>query len=83
MNTQEVELELFQLMGRGRRALALPDDRLREDLAIDSVAFVRLVIDIERKFNIRFDDDMLTVNIFEKAGSLSQYVMSLIAEQKP
>jgi acyl carrier protein len=82
MNSAEIEPELYKLIGRGRiRSMILPEERLREDLSIDSLTFVRLVIDIERTFGIRFGDDMLTIHIFEKVKNLSQYVMTLVEEK--
>jgi acyl carrier protein len=73
-----IESELFNLIKRcTQQTGASAGDRLREDLAIDSMGFIRLIIEIERTFGVRFEDEMLALDVFERLGDLVNYVVAL------
>jgi acyl carrier protein len=41
---------------------------------LDSMAVMELVMDLERTFEIEFDDDDVTAEVFETLGSLAAFV---------
>lgn len=47
---------------------------LGKGLGLDSMEMVALVTEIEAEFGIMFDDDELTVNLFESIGTLTKHV---------
>jgi acyl carrier protein len=78
MNTTAFESELLKLIGRCTQQPAVtPQDRLRENLAVDSMGFIRLVIEIERAFGVRFEDNMLTIDLFGTVADLTKYLQTL------
>ncbi len=58
-----------------------PNARLRADVAADSLALLTLVVELESRFRIRFDDaDERGV---ESVGDLVKVVSRRLAEQRP
>ncbi len=54
------------------------DSRFIEDLGFDSLATIKLISDIEEKFDIEFDIDELVYDIIGCYGTLLDNVMSKI-----
>lgn len=48
-----------------------------EDMAMDSLDFVKLVVDLEETFEVEFEEEMLSVNKYEIVRDLVEYVMYL------
>lgn len=60
----------------------IEDDDLFSDIGMDSIIFIRLIIEIESKFNIRYPDEYLS---FKDSGSIekiSVIVSSLISQKR-
>jgi acyl carrier protein len=51
-----------------------PSASLTADLGIDSLAFMELLIDLENRLGIVFDDDRLSIEAFGKVGDLLEYI---------
>lgn len=59
------------------------DDRLREDLGLDSIHLVDLTVAIEDRFNIRFDPiNVNLIEVFKTVGSLMKYIAECIYDGK-
>lgn len=41
---------------------------------LDSMAVIELVVALEQKFGVKFDDDEVTGEVFETLGSLAQLI---------
>jgi acyl carrier protein len=41
---------------------------------LDSLAVVELIVELERRFDIAFDDEDVTAEVFETIGSLAAFV---------
>jgi acyl carrier protein len=41
---------------------------------LDSMAVVELIVALEQKFDLKFDDDEVTGEVFETLGSLSAFI---------
>lgn len=48
------------------------------EVDIDSITFIKIVVALEREFNIEFDDDMLLITEFPTIISMIKYVESKI-----
>ena len=58
----------------------LPEDRLQEDLGLDSVHLVDLIVALEDKFDIHFDPiDVDLTEVFRTIGSLTNYIMDYLS----
>ena len=49
-------------------------DKTFEDYEIDSILFIRLVIQLEADFDLIFEDDMLTIEAYSNLGEFIEYV---------
>ena len=47
-----------------------------EEREIDSILFIRLVVQCETEFNIQFEDEMLLITKFPNVGTFVDYVQS-------
>ena len=47
-----------------------------EEKEIDSILFIRLVVQCETEFNIQFEDEMLLITKFPSVGTFVEYVQS-------
>ncbi|MGW3313399.1 acyl carrier protein [Streptomyces sp. NPDC001073] len=47
-----------------------PHDRLRDDLGVDSLAFIELMVSFERKFDLRLDEGDLLPGRYQTVGDL-------------
>jgi len=45
---------------------------------VDSISFINIVIDIEKTFNIDFEDDMLLMELFPDVLSFEAYIRKLL-----
>lgn len=49
------------------------------DIGINSITFIKIIIDIENEFNIEFSDEDLDYNKFSNLGSLVLYVQNKVS----
>lgn len=47
-----------------------------EELEIDSILFIRIVVQCETALEIQFEDEMLLMSKFDTIGTLADYVQS-------
>jgi acyl carrier protein len=52
------------------------DTKLLE-LDLDSITFIRLVVNVESELKIEFDDDALSIDKYETLKDLNDYIVSL------
>ena len=43
-------------------------------IALDSLRFIKLVVEIEKKFNIKFDDDYLLLHKYQTIEDICKYI---------
>ncbi len=53
-----------------------------EGLGTDSIEILRLVAALEEEFDLEIDDERLTLGHFHSAGTVAEFVMSLIRQEK-
>ncbi|NMM55490.1 acyl carrier protein [Paenibacillus aquistagni] len=51
-----------------------------DSLAIDSISFIRIIVEIEETLNIQFDDDFLMIEQYKTIGDLEEYLARKIDE---
>ncbi|MCI8610500.1 MAG: acyl carrier protein [Dorea sp.] len=49
------------------------------NIGLDSLTFIKLVINLESEFDFEFDDEMLLITVFPKLETMVEYVESKIA----
>lgn len=45
-----------------------------KNISIDSITFVKIIIELEKFFNIEFDDDMILLSEFKTVRSMVDYI---------
>ncbi len=54
------------------------DDDSLEQLGVNSINFIRVIIELEMTYNIQFDVDYLGTEVFENIGVFVEYVNDLV-----
>jgi len=63
--------------------IILPEDRLREDLGLDSLGMVNLQVSIEDEFGIRFDPvETDLTEVFNTINSLIEFVYTHVLNNR-
>jgi acyl carrier protein len=57
-----------------------PEQRLFEDLALDSTSVIELLMSLEDTVGLEIDPDELVPEVFETVGSLTDYIEAGFAE---
>ncbi|MEK3715344.1 phosphopantetheine-binding protein [Paenibacillus sp. FSL R7-0333] len=84
MDKEQTVAQLRQVMSE-QLELALPDvikeeDRLYEDLNVDSIMVLQLVVYIEEVFNVTVPEEDLDPAVFQTVGSLVDFIHALKGE---
>lgn len=56
----------------------MKDEVRLDEIGVNSINFIRMIIELETQYDIQFDIDMLGVNNFEIVGNLVHYVVKLV-----
>ena len=51
-----------------------PESALVDDLLVDSLAFIRLVVDLETHFDMMFEDEDMVIEQFPTVNDLFRYI---------
>lgn len=55
---------------------------LTEDLSLDSLSFVQMVLMLENAYNIKFDDDYISMDKLKTVKDVEDYLKKKTGEQK-
>ncbi len=75
-SVEEIQAQIFEYLSKVCGATPKPNDSLAM-LGIDSVAMAEITFELEKRFAIRIDDDVLDV---ATAGELAQYVQQRLGQ---
>ncbi|MEC0168774.1 phosphopantetheine-binding protein [Paenibacillus graminis] len=83
----EIEAQLVQIYLKQMQAVATGDTAVQtngidfsgdqislQDAGINSLGFIRLVVEIENAFQMQFEDDMLNIELFHSLQDLVAYI---------
>jgi acyl carrier protein len=78
------EMILRRLRGttRGQKEITMDTPILGKGLGLDSVEALVLITEIEAEFDIGFDDEELTVNLFKNIGTLAEFVRNKLSREQ-
>ena len=57
---------------------SVKEEQTFEELEIDSILFIRLVVQCETEFNIQFEDEMLLITKFPDVKTYISYIQTRI-----
>lgn len=85
MDKEQMVSQLRQLMSE-QLELSLPDvikeeDRLYEDLNVDSIMVLQLAVYIEEVFNVTVPEEKMDPAVFQTVGSLVDFIHALKGER--
>lgn len=72
---------LFEIEPSGKYLYKDGNERIIEDLGFDSINIMRLIVEIENKFKITFDEELLLVHSFVTVNSLVELVQSMVKDE--
>lgn len=55
----------------------MPDHELENDIGMDSLGFIRLLVEIEHEYNIRIEETYLDIGMFPTVKSICEFVENL------
>lgn len=68
------------LLENGVSEESINDNTLLKDVGINSLSFIKIVVEIESRFDISFSEEKLILEQFSDFLSLSNYVCELIGK---
>ena len=73
---QVIEIMMNLLKKEGRNDF-LEDNSDLTDIDLNSLIFIKFVVELEDKFNITFDEERLDYNSFSNLNELTKYINSI------
>lgn len=67
---------------QNQQNIKITEDSSLEDIAMDSLGFVRLIVGLEEKFAIEFEENMLLLNKYDKVKDLVEYIICLVRKKE-
>ena len=80
MNLNEIMKEVKQIIEIKTEKKDFSYDDLLLENGIDSVSIIEIIVEIEEKYGIEFDNTKLNYNLLRSIRSISQYLESIINE---
>jgi acyl carrier protein len=81
VNAKDQIIEVLQELVVGLADRELTDETLLSDLGIDSIKYVELLVQIEEKCDIVFDESDLGVDSLKSMGDLTALLEKTLAQQ--
>ena len=72
-DTEDIKKALEAIGVRGE----LPEDTSFEKMGIDSIVFVKLIVELEKLLDIQFPEDYLSISIVKSVSNLKQIINSI------
>lgn len=60
----------------------MQDDVRLDEIGVNSINFIRMIIELEDYYDILFDMDMLGISEFEIVGNFVNYVVQLVEKKE-
>ncbi len=60
----------------------MQDDVRLDEIGVNSINFIRMIIELEDYYDILFDMDMLGISEFEVVGNFVNYVVQLVEKKE-
>lgn len=76
---QDVKEEMLKLIAEfADEGAIIEDDTELKALNIDSLVFIKMMVAVEKKFNIKINGAMLDVAEFSKVSELIRYIQNIV-----
>ncbi len=76
MSKEEIKEKVFEAVKELTKTTLVEESNTFEQLNITSLIFIRLVVLIEKKCQMRFQDDDINLLLFEKVEDVVSYVLN-------
>ena len=74
--TEKKTLEIFENVVKENVTIAINLFTLLTEMALDSLALMRIIVQLEETFGVEFDDEMLEIENFSDIASVVRYINS-------
>ena len=71
-----IQNELCKILENLLEIDSVSTDKTLEELKVNSIIFIRLVVECEQRFHIEFEDEMLLMSEFPNLKSFIEYVQT-------
>ncbi|HHU50868.1 MAG TPA: acyl carrier protein [Firmicutes bacterium] len=68
------ELSADEYFGLNLKKAELTEDDKISELGVNSIIFIKLLVKLEKEFNIKFEDEMLNYRAFDTIGDLIRMI---------
>ncbi|MCL2052357.1 MAG: AMP-binding protein [Lachnospiraceae bacterium] len=76
-----VERLIVEICSESQDLITQGKEKLIDELGFDSIGIMRLIVMVEDRFNISFDDEMMLITSVNTVSSLTDLVYSLVGKQ--
>ncbi|MFB7304401.1 phosphopantetheine-binding protein [Heyndrickxia sporothermodurans] len=82
INVMDVLLEIIKKYYKQSSDIEINKNTKIKTLKFDSISFIRIIVEIEERLNIQFDDDFLLIEKYEILGDLEKYVLQKLNDSR-
>lgn len=84
MAINEIEVDVIKIVQKYvTNNKQIEKKNMLKTLGINSVSFIRIIVELEEFFEIDFDDDSLNLSRFKTVKALIYYISDIIESHKP
>ncbi|MDR2888349.1 MAG: acyl carrier protein [Lachnospiraceae bacterium] len=81
--TAKIIIEIIHSIDSGCESLIKTgDERIVDDLGFDSISIMELIFEIEQRFKVDFEGEMLLVQNFDTINILAEFVQKLVIRKR-
>lgn len=79
LENSELEKKVLEIISKklDYRDIINPTDSFKK-VGIESMMFIKIIVELENEFDIEFDDDSLDLSEFKNVGDIAYKVISMI-----
>ncbi len=86
VNEKLLEEDFLEIISRTIRNIGIQSDLTidteLQSLGINSMVFIQLIVDLEKVFDIEFDDEKLSLDAFKTINGLYDFIINSSTENK-
>lgn len=74
MKKKEIEAKVIATVQTLSDSTQIKEDSILEDIGITSLKFIRLVVELEKECEMRFEDNDINVSLFNNIQDITNYI---------
>lgn len=74
MEKKEIQAKVITTVQNLSDGTLVKEDSILEDIGITSLKFIRLVVELEKECDMRFEDNDINVSLFNNIQDITNYI---------